>query len=172
MYARISKYWSSLPPLAVTLDPRFCSCKRRFQWSPNATIVSLEYNWPIVTGSFRSPAIYQRFFLEHNAHGDPICFMATVFYAMLAAYCKEFSLTWNMNRFSVTCPEALLTTKHLYRTARWMRCVEAMQSTYFIRGHHHTMVNDFGQYTSKNDGQVITRPTRQQYSTAVGGDDG
>ena len=153
VYARISKGWSPNPPLAVTMDPRFCSCRRRYKWSPSATIDSLEYNWPIVTGSFRNPAecaaSYWRFFLEHKAHKDPVCFMAAVFCAMLAAWCKEYSLTWDINRFSATRPEALLATKHLYRTSRWMRCVEAMCATYFVIGPHHTMVNDFGHTRAK-----------------------
>ena len=153
VYARISKGWSPLPPLAVTMDPRFCPCRRRYKWSPSATIDSLEYNWPIVTGSFRTPAecanSYWRFFLEHKAHKDPVCFMAAVFCAMLAAWCKEYSLTWDINKFSATRPEALLATKHLYRTTRWMRCVEAMCATYFVIGPHHTMVNDFGHTRAK-----------------------
>ena len=52
-------------------------------------------------------------------------------------------------KFNATRPEALLATKHLYRTARWMRCVEAMCATYFIIGPHHTMVNDFGHTQAK-----------------------
>ena len=75
--------------------------------------------------------------------------MAAVFCAMLAAWCKEYSLTWDINRFSATRPEALLATKHLYRTSRWMRCVEAMCATYFVIGPHHTMVNDFGHTRAK-----------------------
>lgn len=46
-------------------------------------------------------------------------------------------------------PEALLATKHLYRTAWWMRCVEAMCSTHFVIGPHHTMVNDFSHTRAK-----------------------
>ena len=147
VYARISKGWRPNPPLAVTMDPRFCSCKRRYKWSPSATIDSLEYNWPIVTGYFRNLAkcanSYWRFFLEHKAHKDPVCFMAPVFCAMLATWRKVYSLTWDISRFSATRPEALLATKHLYWTPRWMRCVEAMCATYFVIGPHHTMVNDF-----------------------------
>jgi hypothetical protein len=153
VYARVSKGWSPNPPLAVTMDPRFCTCRRRYKWSPSATIDSLEYNWPIVTGSFRNPGecanSYWNFFLEHKSHKDPVCFMAAVFCAMLAAWCKEYSLTWDINKFSATRPEALLATKHLYRTARWMRCVEAMCATYFVIGPHHAMVNDFGHTRAK-----------------------
>ena len=153
VYARISKGWGPLPPLAVTMDPRFCACRRRYKWSPSATIDSLEYNWPIVPGPFRNPAecanSYWRFFLEHKAHQDPVCFMTAVFCAMLAAWCKDYSLTWDINKFNTTRPEALLATKHLYRTSRWMRCVEAMCATYFVIGPHHTMVNDFGHTRAK-----------------------
>ena len=56
VYVRISKGWSPLPPLAVTMDPRFCPCRKRYKWSPSAIIDSLEYNWPIVTGLFRTSA--------------------------------------------------------------------------------------------------------------------
>jgi hypothetical protein len=31
VYARISKGWSPLLSLVVTMDPRFCSCKRRYK---------------------------------------------------------------------------------------------------------------------------------------------
>jgi hypothetical protein len=45
----------------------------RYKWSPSATIDSLEYNWPIVSGPFR------------KAHQDPVYSMASIFSAMLAA---------------------------------------------------------------------------------------
>ena len=162
VYARTSKGWSALPPWALTLDPRFCSCKRRYKWAPNATIDSLEYNWPIVPGTFRNPgecaSSYWKFFAEHNTHKDPVCYMAAVFCAMLATWCKEYSLTWDINKFDASRPEGLLATKHLYRTTRWMRCVEAMCSTYFIIGPHHTMVNDFGHTRAK----MIARALQNQ----------
>ena len=167
VYARMSKGWSSLPLLALTMDPRFFSCRRRYKWSPSATINSLEYNWPIVTGSFRNSAkcanSYWRFFMEHKAYEDPVCFMAAVFCAMFAAWCKEYSLTWDINKFNATRPEVLLATKHLYRTARWMKCVEVMYSTYFIIGPHHTMINDFGHTRVK----MMARTLHDQFDNNI-----
>ena len=32
VYARTSKGWSPFPPLAITMDPRFCSCRRCYKW--------------------------------------------------------------------------------------------------------------------------------------------
>jgi hypothetical protein len=43
-YRKISRQWTSEPPPAVKLDPRFCDCPRRHKWDPNATIDSVEYN--------------------------------------------------------------------------------------------------------------------------------
>lgn len=153
VYTRISRGWSSLPPLATTMDLRFCSCKRQYKWSPRATINNLEYNRPIVTKMFckqsKCAASYQRLFLEHKTHKDSVCYMVAIFCAKLATWCKEFNLTWNINKFNIARPEVLLATKHLYWTARWMRHVEAICSTYFVAGPHHTMINGFGNTRAK-----------------------
>jgi hypothetical protein len=46
-YWRILRQWTSKPPPVVKLDPRFCDCPRRHKWDSNATIDSVEYNWPL-----------------------------------------------------------------------------------------------------------------------------
>ena len=52
VYRRICHGWSPEPPVTVTNDPRFCDCQRRWKWPPQALIDSLEYNWPVIPGSF------------------------------------------------------------------------------------------------------------------------
>lgn len=148
VYRRICRGWSLIPPLTVTNDPRFCNCPRRCKWPPHALIDSLEYNWPVVPGSFVSPEdcyeSYMRFSYEHRTHQDPVCFRAAVFTAILAFWCRKFDFEYNVNLISKVNREVLFLTKLNYMTSRWHRCLEAMCSTYFIIGPHHTMVNEFG----------------------------
>jgi hypothetical protein len=51
---------------------------------------------------------------------------------------------YNVNLLSKVNREALFLTKINYNSARWYRCLEAMCSTYFIIGPHHSLVNEFG----------------------------
>jgi hypothetical protein len=53
-YRRISRPWNSDPPPVVKLDPRFCNFPRKNKWDPNATIDSVEYNWPLIPGEKRT----------------------------------------------------------------------------------------------------------------------
>lgn len=148
VYRRICRGWSVTPPLAVTNDPRFCNCPRRYKWPPHALIDSLEYNWPIIPGSFVNPRecydSYMRFSYEHREHQDPVCFRAAVFAAILAFWCQKFDFEYNVNVISKVNREVLFLTKLNYTATRWQRCLEAMCSTYFIIGPHHTLVNEFG----------------------------
>ena len=148
VYRRICRGWSVMPPLSVTNDPRFCNCQRRYKWPPHALIDSLEYNWPIIPGSFVTPRdcyeSYMRFSYEHREHQDPVCFRASVFTAILASWCQKFDFEYNVNLISKVNREVLFLTKLNYAAARWQRCLEAMCSTYFIIGPHPTMVNEFG----------------------------
>lgn len=148
VYRRTCGGWSRTPPLSVTNDPRFCNCPRRYKWPNNALIDGLEYNWPIIPGSFVTARdcfeSYTRFSLDHRQHHDPVCFRAAVFAAILAALCSEYNFTYNVNLLSKVNREVLFLTKLNYRASRWLRCIEAMCSTYFIIGPHPSLINEFG----------------------------
>ena len=49
-HRRISKQWPVEPPTNVKSHPHFCPCPRRCKWDPLATISSVEYNWPLISG--------------------------------------------------------------------------------------------------------------------------
>ena len=49
-YCRISRQWYSNPPLAVATHPNLCLCLQRHKWDPQATLHSVEYNWPLIPG--------------------------------------------------------------------------------------------------------------------------
>lgn len=148
VYRRSCAGWSREPPLNVTNDLRFCNCPRRYKWPPIALIDTLEYNWPLIPGSFVTPqdchTSYMQFSFEHRQHRDPVCFRAAVFSAILGSWCLEFNFTYNVNLLSKVNREALILTKINYRSARWLRCIEAMCSTFFIIGPHHSLLNEFG----------------------------
>ena len=148
VYRRICAGWSRGPPLNVRNDLRYCDCPRRYKWPTNALVDSLEYNWPLIPGSFVTPqdchVAYMQFSLAHRQHRDPVCFRAAIFTAILGSWCLEYNFTYNVNLLSKTNREALILTKINYRSSRWIRCLEAMCSTYFIIGPHHSLVNEFG----------------------------
>ena len=148
VYRAICHGWSPMPPVTVTNDPRFCDCPRRWKWPPQALIDSLEYNWPIIPGSFLTPRdcyeSYMQFSYAHREHQDPVCFRAAIFSAILAFWCQQYDFVYNVNLLSKVNREALFLTKINYNSARWYRCLEAMCSTYFIIGPHHSLVNEFG----------------------------
>ena len=148
VYRRICHGWSLTPPVTVTNDPRFCDCPRRWKWPPQALIDSLEYNWPIIPGSFVTYQdcyeSYMQFSFEHREHQDPVCFRAAIFTAILGFWCKKYEFVYNVNLLSKANREAMFLTKINYNSARWYRCLEAMCATYFIIGPHHSLVNEFG----------------------------
>ena len=148
VYRRICHGWSPTPPVTVTNDPRFCDCPRRYKWPPQALIDSLEYNWPIIPGSFLTYQecyeSYMQFSYAHREHQDPVCFRAAIFTAILGFWCKKYEFVYNVNLLSKANREAMFLTKINYNSARWYRCLEAMCATYFIIGPHHSMVNEFG----------------------------
>ena len=148
VYRRICHGWSPTPPVTVTNDPRFCDCPRRWKWPPQAFIDSLEYNWPIIPGSFVTPQdcykSYMQFSYDHREHQDPVCFRAAIFTAILGFWCKKYDFVYNVNLLSKANREAMFLTKINYNSARWYRCLEAMCATYFIIGPHHSLVNEFG----------------------------
>lgn len=148
VYRRICHGWSPTPLVTVTNDPRFCDCPRRLKWPPQALLDSLEYNWPVIPGTFLTAQdcheSYMRFSYEHREHQDPVCFRAAIFTAILGFWCKKYDFTYNVNLLSKANREAMFLTKINYNSARWYRCLEAMCATYFIIGPHHSMVNEFG----------------------------
>lgn len=148
VYRKICHGWSPTPPVTVTNDPRFCDCPRRWKWPPQALIDSLEYNWPIIPGSFLTYQdcyeSYMQFSFEHREHQDPVCFRAAIFTAILGFWCKKYEFVYNVNLLSKANREAMFLTKINYNSARWYRCLEAMCATYFIIGPHHSLVNEFG----------------------------
>lgn len=148
VYRRICHGWSLTPPVTVTNDSRFCNCPRRWKWPPQALIDSLEYNWPIIPGSFVTHQdcyeSYMQFSYAHREHQDPVCFRAAIFTAILGFWCKRYEFVYNVNLLSKANREAMFLTKINYNSARWYRCLEAMCATYFIIGPHHSLVNEFG----------------------------
>ncbi len=121
---------------------------KRYKWPPNSLLDSLEYNWPLIPGSFVTPQACHESYLEfsqiHRRHYDPVCFRAAVFAAILGTLCMEHNFTYNVNLLSKANREVLLFTKLSYRASRWSRCIEAMCATYFIIGPHHSLINEFG----------------------------
>ena len=148
VYRKICHGWSPTPPVTVTNDPRFCDCPRRWKWPPQALIDSLEYNWPIIPGSFVTYQdcyeSYMQFSYAHREHQDPVCFRAAIFAAILGFWCQRYEFPYNVNLLSRVNREAMFLTKINYNSARWYRCLEAMCSTFFIIGPHHSLVNEFG----------------------------
>ena len=51
VYKRMCGPWFFEPPPAVQVHLHFCPCERRHKWTPNATIASVEYNWPQISGA-------------------------------------------------------------------------------------------------------------------------
>ena len=146
-YRRISRQWSSNPPPAVASHPNFCSCPRRHKWDPQATLTSIDYNWPLIQGpkatAAQCQATYRRFFEIHIQHLDPVCFRAAVFCNTLADWCSQWDVTIDVNQFSESHHEFLLLLKLQYRPTRWVRLVEAMAMTHFIAGAHKCLINEF-----------------------------
>ena len=88
-YWRISTQWSSNPLPAVIDHPYFCSCLRRYKWNPHATLISLEYKWPIIpiwkpkATAAECQVTCRKFFEAHIQYLDPVCFRAAVFVTLL-----------------------------------------------------------------------------------------
>ena len=149
VYRKISGAWTFEPPPAVQAHVRFCPCARRHKWAPNATIASVEYNWPQIQGApgFNTPTqcrvAYQRFFEEHRSHHDPVCFRAAIFCAALADWCTRWNVAINVNIHHESRQEFWLLLKLQYRPSRWIRLVEAMALTHFIEGVHTSLINEF-----------------------------
>ena len=149
VYKRVSGLWSFKPPPAVQVHPYFCPCERRHKWAPNATIASVEYNWPQIQGApgFATPKqcgdAYHQFFQDHCRHKDPVCFRAAIFCAALADWCPRWKFTINVNCYSESRQEFLMLLKLQYRPSRWVRLVETMAMTHFIEGVHTSLINEF-----------------------------
>ena len=87
--------WTVQPPVAVATNAHYCSLEpRRFKWDPEATIDSVEYNWPIIPGQFDSAEAcaeaYGSYFARHKTHTDPVCFRAAVFCNFLYEMCHTY----------------------------------------------------------------------------------
>ena len=149
VYRQQSRAWSFEPPPAVQLHPQYCPCARRHKWAPEATIASVEYNWPQVQGApgFNTPGqcrdAYLRFFEEHKTHKDPVCFRAAVFCAALAEWCTRWNFAINVNYYHESRQEFFMLLKLQFRPSRWLRMVEAMAITHFIEGVHSSFINEF-----------------------------
>lgn len=102
VYKHISGSWTFEPPLAVQVHSQFCHCVRRHKWSPDATIASMEYNWPQIQGppGFNAPSqckeAYQRFYEEHIIHKDPVCFWAAIFCVAFADWYPRWNVAINV----------------------------------------------------------------------------
>jgi hypothetical protein len=156
-YRRISRQWSSEPPPAMKLDPRFCNCPRRNKWDPNATIDSVEYNWPLVPGEKRTPQecydTYCRFWREYKECEDPVCYRVAIFCRILAEWCITFHIWIDVNirqegppkhPGTLQNPEFWILLKIQYQCTQSNRLLEAMCSMHFILGAHYTMINELG----------------------------
>ena len=146
-YCRISRQWSSKPPLAVTTHPNFCSCPRRHKWDPQATLHSVEYNWPLIPGpkatATQCQVVYQIFCEKHIQHLDPVCFRVVVFNNTFADWCVQWNVTIDVNQFTKSHREFFLLLKLQYRPTRWVRVLEAMAITHFIAGAYMCLINEF-----------------------------
>ena len=146
-YRKISRQWSHNPPLVVASHHNFCPCKRRCKWDPQATLTSVEYNWPFIPGPMSTAtecqATYKKKFDVHIHHLDPICFRVAVFCNTLANWCGQWNVIINVNKFAESHYEFLLLLKLQYRPTRWVRVVEAMAITHFITSAHRCLINDF-----------------------------
>jgi hypothetical protein len=147
VYWQNSRQWSHNPPPAVANHPNFCPCQRRCKWNPQATLTSVEYNWPFIPGPMSTAdeckSTYKRFFEIHIQHLDPVCFRAAVFCNTLADWCGQWNVVLNVNKFAESHYEFLLLLKLQYRPTRWVRMVEAMAITHFIAGAHRCLINEF-----------------------------
>lgn len=149
IYKQVSGTWSYKAPLAVQVHPQYCRCPRRDKWSPDATLNSVEYNWPQISGSpgFNTPEecrdAYSKFFHAHRYHKDPVCFRAAIFCAVLADWCARWNITINVNVFHESRHEFWMLLKLQYRPTHWIRVVEAMAITHFIEGVHTSLINEF-----------------------------
>lgn len=118
------------------------------RWNPDATLMSIEYNWPVILGSFLTPKAcahsYKEFAHIHIAHVDPVCFRTTIFATLLARWCREYQIIVNINIFYSANPEFWMLLKMQYRATRWIQMIEAMCITHFIIGAHYTMIYDMG----------------------------
>jgi hypothetical protein len=56
IYEKISIDWQQEPSVIVSINNYFCLCERRHKWNLEATIDSIEYNWPKLSTSFDTPA--------------------------------------------------------------------------------------------------------------------
>lgn len=146
-YRKNSRQWYHNPPPAVASHPNFCPCKKRCKWNPQATLTSVEYNWPFIPGPMSTAeeckSTYKRFFDIHIHHLDPVCFRAAVFCNTLADWCGQWNVVLNVNKFAESHYEFLLLLKLQYRPTRWVRMVEAMAITHFIAGAHRCLINEF-----------------------------
>jgi len=60
------------------MDPRFCNCPQNYKWDLNATIDSVEYDWPLILGEKKTPQVcsdtYCRFWRKYKECEDPVCY--------------------------------------------------------------------------------------------------
>ncbi len=141
--------WSRNPPPAVMADAHFCNqCDRRFKWAPDATIDSVEYNWPLIPGQFDTSEncaeAYSAFCEKHKNHTDPVCFRAAIFANFLAKICGDFKVIVNVNQFDRRHPEFHIDVKLRYNLSRWKRMLEIMSMTHFLYGANGCFINEFG----------------------------
>lgn len=140
--------WIVDPPPSVAMDAHFCKATpRRYKWPKEATIDSLEYNWPIIPGQFDRAEdcakSYNEYFELHKTHTDPVCFRAAVFCNFMSMMCRNYGVQLNVNNREVWRPEFQLSLKLQYRSTRWNWMIEVMASTHFLYGAHGCFINEF-----------------------------
>jgi len=141
------------------------------KWNPTATLTSVEYNWPKISGSFLTPEecahSYGEFARIHISHVDPICFRAAIFATLLAKWCREYHIIVDSNIFCSANSKFWMLLKMQYRATCWIWMIEAMCITHFITGAHNTMIYDMGNTRAKPGDRFVKRQRQLYPSTMV-----
>ena len=140
--------WTRDAPAAIQATDVYCDlAPRRLLWTPDATIDSREYNWPIIEGRFDTPfkctIAYTLFFETHKTHRDPVCFRAAIFARFLALVCMTHRICINVNQYESKHPKFLINMKMRYLSTRYLRMLEIMCVTHFIYSGSLCFINEF-----------------------------
>ena len=116
-----------------------------------ATLDSLEFNWPIIPGSFSTPqecvAAYIDFHHEHRYHADPVCFRAALFAGALGYWCRQYKFAFDVNKVNAPNAKFLILSKLLHLPARVIQILELMCLTGFIMNPKSSMTDEYSQVT-------------------------
>ena len=154
-YQLVSGSWPEGVPISVSTDPRYCAMgQRRGKWSPDATLESTNYNWPVIGGQFNTwdecAASYHHHYMLHKDHQDGVCFRSAVYSRILSFWCTKFKFKMNVNAYDPVQPAFILMLKIQYHCARWKRILETMAITGFIAGIHPCFINETFKDTRRN----------------------